>query len=507
MTGRDLPRLSRDVLANLGHANLELPSPASLGLPEKVVQFGTGAFLRGFIEYFVDEANRAGRFNGRIVAVSSTGTTRDESLNAQDGLFTLAIQGVEDGEACEQHRIVSALSRALSARDEWDAVLALARDPNIELVISNTTEVGIVLDDGDELAANPPRSFPGKLTRFLAERAKAFDYDGRRGLVILPCELIDENGGRLRSIVRVLADRWGLGARFDRWLLDHVTFCDTLVDRIVPGKPGDAAARASRLGYRDDLLTTCEPYALFAIEGDEQLRARLAFAGEDPRIITATDIRPYRTRKVRVLNGGHTIVAPVALLAGLTTVRDAREDERVGRFLRRAIFDEIVPTLDVADSEAFAHEVIERFDNPFIKHALIDITLYGAAKMRLRVVPSIVEYHARMGRSPSSLAFGVAAYIMFMRGEVHAARSAAGLSVPEDSVGDRLRDAWTTIDILSDDAISAFGISACADARIWGVDLRTVNGFADAVADHLLRITRHGIESALDVHLTETAYT
>jgi tagaturonate reductase len=269
-------------------------------------------------------------------------------------------------------------------------------------VISNTTEVGIVLDDDDRFDADPPRSFPGKLTRFLAERARAFDYDERRGLVVLPCELIENNGDTLQDIVHKLAQRRTLGPRFERWLDASVTFCNTLVDRIVPGAlPAEESNRIERLfGYRDGLITACESYALFAIQGDERVRTALGFADADPRIIVAPDIRPYRERKVRVLNGAHTISVPVALLAGLETVRDAVEDERVGRFIRRAMFDDIVPSLDAPDAEEFAREVLERFANPYIRHSLIDITLYGTTKMRVRVVPSIVDHYRR--RLPSA---------------------------------------------------------------------------------------------------------
>jgi tagaturonate reductase len=502
------PRLSRKVVASLaakGHAELEIPPDAMLALPEKVVQFGTGAFLRGFAESLIDDANRRGAFNGRIVAVSSTGSSRDAALNEQDGLFTLAIQGVEDGEARRRYRIVSSLSRAVSARDDWDAVLAVACEPAMSLVISNTTEVGIVLDETDTFDANPPRSFPGKLTRFLAERATAFDYDVRRGLVVLPCELIEDNGATLREIVRELSRRWTLDPRFERWLDDGVVFCNTLVDRIVPGvvSAEEAEGVSVAFGYRDALVTACEPYALFAIEGGDELRERLGFAAADSRVVVAADIRPYRERKVRVLNGAHTILAAVALLAGKETVREACEDDRVGRFLRRAVLDEIVPSVDSPGVEMFAGEVLERFGNPYIRHALIDLTLYHTTKMRVRVVPSIVAYHERTGRSAAALAFGFAAYIAFTRGAVQSSRRALALTVPADPEGAPLRDAWHDVDLESDSAIAELARSTCAGTSLWNVDLTGVNGFADAVADHLIRIMRQGVVSALDTHLTE----
>jgi tagaturonate reductase len=310
-------------------------------------------------------------------------------------------------------------------------------------------------------------------------------------------------------MVLALARRWRLGARFEKWVEDGVIFCNTLVDRIVPGVlPQAEADKATEpFGYCDALVTACESYALFAIEGDDALRERLGFAGTDPRIAVVPDVRPYRVRKVRVLNGGHTITVPVALLAGLETVRDAFADERVGRFMRRAILDEIVPSLDVPDAEPFAREVLDRFANPYIRHALLDITLHGTAKMRVRVVPTIMRYRELTGRPPTSLAFGFAAYLAFMRGEVQAKWTAAGLHVPDDVEGESVRRACRAIDWTSDAEVVDLAIELCADVRLWRADLSVVPGFVDAVADHLLRIIRTGVVAALEAHLAETANT
>ena len=503
----DLPRLSRELVSTLalgGRTGVEVPPPATLGLPEKIVQFGTGAFLRGFAEAFVDDANRRGELNGSIVAVASTGSRRETVLNAQDGLYTLVVQGRDGVAPRQRYRIVSSLGRAISAHERWDDVLALARDPAIGIVVSNTTELGITFDPADSFDARPPRSFPGKLTRFLLERARAFDYAERAGVIVLPCELIDDNGTVLGEIVRRLAGEWRVEPRFFAWLDRAVTFCSTLVDRIVPGAPSaDEARRVEHVfGYRDGLLTSCEPYAFFAIEGDDALRDRLGFAN-DARIVVSPDIRPYRERKVRVLNGAHTLTVPVALLAGLETVRDAVEDERVGRFMRRAMFDEIVPGLAAPDAESFAHEVLERFANPYVRHALIDITLNGTTKLRVRVVPSIVAYQRLTGRPPTSLAFGFAAYLVYMRGELQAERRAAGLRVPEDPEGDRVRAAWLRADLRSDQSLIDLARALCADTALWSADLLALDGFADLVGEHLARIVRQGVRAALDTHLTE----
>ncbi|MFI5228671.1 MAG: tagaturonate reductase [Gemmatimonadales bacterium] len=508
----DRPRLSRERVASLAlekNGALELPQPNMLGLPERLVQFGTGAFLRGFADCFIDEANRAGRFNGSIVAVASTASRRDSVLNGQDGLYTLAIQGMEGNAPRQRYRVIGSVSRALSARDEWDAVLAVARDPAVRIVVSNTSEVGIRLDDADRSDARPPKSYPAKLTRFLAERATSVDYDARHSIIVLPCELIERNGDALRAAVCAQTRRWQLDARFERWLGGAVTFCNTLVDRIVPGPlPPPELARLERIfGYRDGLATSCEPYALFAIEGDASLRDRLEFPGDDSRIVVAPDIRPYRERKVRVLNGAHTILVPAAMLCGLETVRDAVMNDRLGRFLRRAVFDEIVPSVGVPDAEPFARQVMERFANPYIRHALIDISLHGTAKLRVRVVPSILAYAERTRRPPAALAFGFAAYIAFMRGELQMERRAAGLPVPDDAEGERVRSAWLGIDPRSDASVAKLARAVSADSTLWGADLSSVAGFGDVVAEHLVRIVRHGIRPALDTHLAEPATT
>jgi tagaturonate reductase len=478
-----------------------------LALPERAVQFGTGALLRGLVDDFIDAANRRGAFNGRVVAIGSTGSGRDRAINHQDGLYTLCVQGVRDGEPVQERRIVASVSRALSAQDEWDEVLACARSPELAVVFSNTTEIGIALDEGDRPDLSPPRSFPGKLTRFLHERARAFDFDTSRGVVVLPCELIEENGARLRSIVLALAERWGYGPAFARWIEDAVPFCNTLVDRIVPGSPPpDVEEELARsLGYDDAMLTMSEVYRLFAIEGDDALRERLGFASEEAGVVVTSDVGPLRERKVRLLNGAHTITVCLALLAGCESVRDAMTHPRVGPFLRRTLLDEIVPTVDAEGAEAFARAVLDRFANPFVRHALIDITLQGTMKMRVRIVPTIRRHVERFGHAPRSLAFGFAAFLLYMRGDAHDARRAAGLPVPADGQADAVRAHWAGVDAASPGQLAGFARRVCADVALWGEDLARVPGFADAVAEDLMRLHADGVERALDAHLAGAA--
>lgn len=482
--------------------DIALPTAAMLELPEKAVQFGTGAFLRGFVDCILDDANRDGTFGGRVAVVGSTGSGRKQRLNEQDGLYTLSVQGVENGAPREQLRVISSIHRALSASDDWDAVLACARNPALELVFSNTTEVGIALDEDDRFDLAPPASFPGKLTRFLYERARAFDFDPAAGVIMIPCELIEQNGDRLRDIVLTLARRWQLDDSFASWIEQAVPFCNTLVDRIVPGTPkGEQVARLERiLPYHDDMLTVCETYRLFAIEGDASLRARLPFAGESG-VIVAPDIRPYRDRKVRLLNGAHTITVPAALLCGCETVRGALEHETVGAFIRSALLDDIVPSVDVPGAESFARDVLDRFANPYVHHALIDITLQQTMKMRVRVIPSIVEHVKRVGSLPRSLVFGFAAYLDYMRGELQDERRAAGLPVPADDQGAVVRERWSVAD-MSPDSIAEVVRDVSSDTALWAHDLGAIPGFVGAVTEQLLRIRERGALAALEAYIS-----
>jgi len=498
-----LPILSRDLVraAPGSRSDVRFPAPELLDLPERVVQFGTGALLRGLVEPLIDDANARGEFNGRIVMVGQTGSGRDRALNRQDGLFTLVTRGLVEGEPRTERRVVASVSRALSAVDEWSEVLACARDPRLTLIFSNTTEVGIVLDEKDTAEANPPRSFPGKLTRFLWERARAFDFDPARGVVVLPCELVTDNGTLLRDIVLRLARLWELGGRFERWVESSVPFCNTLVDRIVPGTPaaGEHAAEEAELGYTDALLTVSEEYALFAIEAGPEARALLPFAG-DPRVVVADDIAPYRERKLRLLNGTHTAMTPVALLCGCETVRDAVEDEDVGAFVRRVMLDEIAPFVAAPEAEAFAREVLERFANPFIHHEIADIALQQTMKLRVRIVPAILAFARETGAVPASLAFAFAAYLRWMRRD----GDGVGLDVEQraaDDQGGPIRALWA--ERGADPASVAR--AACADEATWGADLATVPGFADAVAGYLARMLAIGTPAALAQHLARAA--
>jgi Mannitol-1-phosphate/altronate dehydrogenases len=331
-----LPHLSAQLIRAdfLRSSKAALPPATLLDLPERGVMFGTGALLRGLVGHLLDESNRAGKFNGRIVAIGSTGSGRDDLLNSQDGLFTLLGEGVQDGRTVRAYKVISSISRAISAA-QWDSVLQVARNPDIGVIFSNTTEVGIALEKNDGPELLPPKSFPAKLTRFLFERARAFDYSASAGVIVVPCELIDRNGELLGELALQLAEEWRLGDRFTQWLCESVSFANTLVDRIVSGAPdlGRMDAIEAELGFRDSLVTVCEPYRMLAVEGDDKVREWVGHVSVDPGFFATDEVGPYRERKVRILNGGHTTMVPAALLAGLEH-RLRRDVGRAARSVR-----------------------------------------------------------------------------------------------------------------------------------------------------------------------------
>lgn len=495
---RELPRLDASLLRQqpLDSRSVDLPPPSASALPEKAVQFGTGAFLRGFIDFYIDEANRKRLFNGRIVAISSTTSGRGDALNSQDGLFTLVTEGIAQGSPVRELRVVSSLSRSVSADDDWDAVLEIARNPDTELVFSNTTEVGIQLDESDLRSESAPRSFPGKLAAFLLERGRHFSYAPDKGVTVVPCELIERNGAQLREFVQRMAEIWNADTAFHAWLNESVVFYDTLVDCIVSGTPKaeDRNALAQELGFRDDLVTVCEPYRLFALQPSAGSTAPLPFAEAHRSIILTDDISPYRLRKVRILNGTHSIMAPLGLLAGKNTVFETMSDPVLRAFIEGMIFTEIAPTTGAPNAEGFAQEVIGRFSNPYLEHSLIDITLHGTAKLGVRIVPSILAYVDKFGRIPDLLGFGFAAFLLFLRADIHARRRQQKLHVPSDTGGEQVTRAWTT---FRPEDPAVFVQSVASMSSIWGADLSAIPGFVIHVEKQLTAIMREGFNPAL----------
>ena len=363
-----------------------------MSLPETILQFGTGRFLRAFADLFIHQANHEGQEVGRIVVVQSTGDDRAALLNRQGGQYHVVIRGLAAGSVVDRVESVASVSRALVANSQWQDVQALARSPHVRVVLSNTTEVGYALNPSDKVDSIPPRSFPGKLLMVLKER---FDAN-LPGLAIIPCELREHNADILQKHLLEQAASWLLPPTFCRWLREACTWHNTLVDRIVTGAPPDHS-----LAAEDTLLTVCEPYALWAI----QLREGRKHFIHHPSIHWTPDVQPYFLRKVRLLNGAHTALVIKAGPDRFKTVKEAVSDEAISSWLERLLFDEIVPTIEdrVESAAQFARDVLERFRNPFLEHKLKDIAAYHEDKVKVRLVPTFEEYQTKFNKKPPLL--------------------------------------------------------------------------------------------------------
>lgn len=477
--------LSRETIPLPAAGNVLLPDENIFTLPEKVLQFGTGVLLRGLPDYFIDKANRSGLFNGRIVIVKSTGSGDITSFKKQDALYTVCIRGRESGRTLEENIIVSSVSRVLSANHEWDKILAFASSPHMEIIISNTTEVGIQFIEED-VFQEPPASFPGKLLRFLHQRYTSFHGSASAGMVIMPTELIADNGKKLQSVVIQLAHANGLEEGFVQWIKDHNHFCNSLVDRIVPGRPDERKLMELRkeLQYEDDLLLVAEPYALWAIQGNSRVKNILSFAAADKRIIIAEDIDGYRELKLRLLNGTHTLTCGLAHLAGFTYVVEAMENKIFASFIASVMLSEIALAIpynlppDAANN--FGLDVLERFTNPYIKHQWLNITLNYTSKMKSRVVPVLVEYFRKHGKVPGRIALGFAAYLLFMKAvkfednKYYGKNDSGYYHINDDHAG-RFYTLW------QNKAAEWLVPEVLGDKNMWDEDLSLLPGFQEAV--------------------------
>lgn len=417
-------RLTRQNLSRVSNDAVKLPIADHFDLPERVLQFGTSVLLRGLPDYYIDKANKQGVFNGRVVIVKSTTGGDISSFADQDGLYTHCMRGIAEGYKIEENILNASVSRVLSASNEWDKILELARSASLQLIISNTTEVGITLVD-DNIHATPPVSFPGRLLAFLYKRYQHFKADAAKGVIIVPTELIPANADTLRSILFQLSDQNGLETGFKKWLEASNVFCNSLVDRIVPGKlpKAEATAMEERLGYRDELMIMSEPYGLWAIESnDEKVKQVLSFEQCDEGMVITEDISMHRELKLRLLNGSHTFTCGLAFLSGFQTVKEAMNNPVFEAFISGLMMDEIAPSikckgLSQEKARNFASRVLDRYRNPFIEHQWLSITLQYTSKMNTRNSALIKDFIDRNGMVPESMSLGLAAWILFMKTE------------------------------------------------------------------------------------------
>ncbi|WP_282160554.1 tagaturonate reductase [Ulvibacterium marinum] len=462
---------------------------------ERILQFGEGNFLRAFADWMIHEMNQNADFDAGVVVVQPIEEGMVQMLNDQEGLYTLFLNGIKDGEAISEHQVIDCIQRGINPYENYADYLANADNPDLRFIISNTTEAGIAYSKIDSLEDSPQKSFPGKLTALLYRRFQTFEGDSDKGLILIPCELIDRNGDNLKRIVLQHANDWDLSREFIDWIEKANIFCNTLVDRIVPGYPKDKIETLTQdLGYKDNLIVEGEQFHLWVIEGPESIQQEFPAKECGLNVVFTDNMEPYRTRKVRILNGAHTSLVPVGYLYGIDKVRESLEDLTVGAFLKDAIFNEICPTLDLPKEELdqFANDVLDRFRNPYLEHALLSISLNSVSKFKTRVLPSILEYIKRQNNLPKGLLFSLAALIAFYKGE----RNGASIPIKDnDEVLDFFKSQWASGDI------SSITKNTLMNTSFWGKDLTEFTGLLEAVESNVQDIVAHGMVTALTSHL------
>ena len=468
--------------------------------PVRVVQFGEGNFLRAFADYMIDIANEQGKFDGDIVLVKPIEGGSLENFHRQDCQYTVSLRGMVDGEAKILNRKVTSIADAVCAYEEYDKYMGLAEIGSLRFVISNTTEAGIVFDEGDKFESTPPATFPGKLTKFLYYRFRCFKGDRKKGLIMLPVELIDDNGIALKKCVMQFIQLWNLGEDFREWVEEACVFTSTLVDRIVTGYPRDKEQEEwEALGYEDRIMVTGEPFGLWVIESPKDISRELPLPDVGLPVIFTDNQKPYKQRKVRILNGAHTSFVLASYLCGNDTVKESMDDKDIRDFMTKTIFDEVIPTLELPEKElkAFAEDVISRFNNPYVKHALLSISLNSVSKWTARCMPSLLGYVRKYGVLPKRLVFSLAALMAFY----------TGTEIRDGAlIGDRDGEEYR---ILDDRKVLEFFRDNCRKdskaltegflSRIdfFGQDLSRVEGLAEAAAGSLEEIRTKGMRAAL----------
>lgn len=464
--------------------------------PVKVIQFGEGNFLRAFVDWQIDKMNKEADFNGSVAVVQPLEGGLIHMLNEQDCLYTIYLQGIQNGKATKTHTVIDCIDRAVDPYKDYNKYLELAEIPSVRFIISNTTEAGIVFENDDKLEGGCQKGYPSKLTALLYHRFKTFNGALDKGLNIIPCELIDRNGEKLKEIVLKYAEIWNLGDEFITWINTANTFFCSLVDRIVPGYPRDTIEEVrAELGYDDNLVDVGEVFHLWVIEGPQCLKEELPIEKAGLNVKVVDDMTPYRTRKVRILNGPHTAMVPVAYLYGLETVGETVDHEIMGQYVRELIFEEIVPTLDLPHDELvqFGNDIIERFQNPYVKHYLMSIALNSMSKYKTRDLPSLTEYLKRKGELPRKLVFSLAALIEFYKGK----RGNEDIKLADDEhILELYKNLWSECD-GSESGLKTLVTKVLAYDRNWGMDLNEIEGLTQAVTDNLILIEKAGMKEAV----------
>ena len=461
--------------------------------PDKVIQFGEGNFLRAFVDWIIWKMNKSAGFNGGVVVVQPIDRGMVDMLNSQDGLYHLNLQGIDHGKPVDSIDLIDVINRGINPYREFEEYLELAEDPNIRFVISNTTEAGIAFDPDCKFDDRPASSYPGKLTQLLYHRFEYFKGDRSKGFIIFPCELIFLNGKELRKCVLQYIDLWNLGDDFKEWFETACGIYCTLVDRIVPGYPKDNIDEIlGKIGYEDKLVDKAEIFHLWVIEAPEEIAKEFPADKAGLNVLFVPSEAPYHARKVTLLNGPHTVLSPVGYLSGLDTVKECVEDPVVGKFVHRVMFDELLETLDLPkpELEQFAHDVLERFVNPYVKHFVTSIMLNSFPKYRTRDLPGLKTYLQRKGTLPAGLVFGLAAIITYYKG----GKRGDVEIVPNDDAQTiaLLKELWSSGDVGK----VAEGVLAAED--IWGENLNEIPGLTALLTEDLSLIQEKGMRSAVE---------
>ena len=463
-------KLKRSILQDIaGVNNLILPTEEQLHYPEKVLQFGTGVLLRGLPDQYISEANRAGKFRGRVVVVKSTQNGTTDDFADQDGLYTVCVKGIDNGQLVDKAYVNASISRVLSATEDWTSILAFAKSEDLSIVTSNTTEVGIVYTE-EPILDGVPSSFPGKLLAILHERFIHFNGDASKGLVIIPAELIEENGSKLADILNRLAVHNQLGEAFIQWLNQANPICNTLVDRIVPGKLSaiDQATTETALGYSDALMIMAEPFGLWAIEStDQRVMDALGFCDEAKGCRVVPSIQQFKELKLRMLNASHTFSCGVSMLAGMEFVKDSMNHEAIKTYISQLALEEIANAItgdkiSPAEADAFGKAVLDRFANPFLEHKWVSISAQFTLKMKIRCLPLIIATYQKTGQLPLRMLIGFSAYLVQM-------------------------------DLVNSNDLSTSLSNVLSDKETWGQDLAAIPGFQDKVLEITASIQSKGI--------------
>ena len=449
--------------------------------PVKVLQFGEGNFLRGFADWIIDILNEKTNFNGdvQIVQPRAHGHHKGKMINDQDGLYHVVLKGIKNGITVDEIRLITCVQQVINAYHDFELFLKCGENPALQFMISNTTEAGIIFNEADASPDVVPETFPGKLTALLYHRFKFFDGAADKGLIHLPCELLEKNGESLKKCVLQYCDAWQLPDVFRKWIQQHNTFCNTLVDRIVPGFPTDTIDEITKVtGFDDPLTVMAEPYYVWVIEGDENVKKKIPALEAGLNVKFVKDLTPYRTLKVRILNGAHTALMPVAYLKGLRTVMEAMDDPSTATFVNQVMMNEILEVLPypVFELKAFAQDVNDRFRNPFIRHELASIALNSISKFKVRVLPTLIDFEKIHRKLPDNIVLALASLICFYKGTWRNETTPVNDS---DEVISFFKEVWQDADM------HIVAKKVLGNTSLWGRDLNLVPRLTDRIGELL----------------------